>query len=356
MARSRSAANAERDVVRVCHSGLDVGGVQAQVLRSLRRLVPVDAAFFATADPVTLQFTGAHSEEPLVAAAPRFLANELAGADVNTFTSLATSAAHVATLDSATGRSRLESERYRELMRPLGLGDELRAALVAGSECWGYLCLHRADGPLGFSRREAAVVVRLGPHIAHALRLALLGSRGPVRGDDRRPGVLLVTDDVTPVASTPEAEHLLSLLNPGPGGALPVAVHAVVATLSAIERGSAPPSRLPRATVRTRDGGWLDVHASRLQGSSGTDRVTVVLEPARPHTAAAIQLAAYGLTRRENEVATRILRGESNRVIAGALHLTEHTVHDHIKSIFDKAGVRSRGELAGRLLGPLGPG
>ena len=229
-------------------------------------------------------------------------------------------------------------------------------ALVAGSECWGYLCLHRADGPLGFSRREAAVVARLGPHIAHALRLALLGSRGPVRGDDRRPGVLLVTDDVTPVASTPEAEHLLSLLNPGPGGALPVAVHAVVATLSAIERGSAPPSRLPRATVRTRDGGWLDVHASRLQGSSGTDRVTVVLEPARPHTAAAIQLAAYGLTRRENEVATRILRGESNRVIAGALHLTEHTVHDHIKSIFDKAGVRSRGELAGRLLGPLGPG
>ena len=97
VARSRSATNAERDVVPVCHSGLDVGGVQAQVLRSLRRLVPVDAAFFATADPVTLQFTGAHSEEPLVAASPRFLANELAGADVNTFTSLATSAAHVAT-------------------------------------------------------------------------------------------------------------------------------------------------------------------------------------------------------------------------------------------------------------------
>ena len=180
--------NAERDVVRVCHSGLDVGGVQAQVLRSLRRLVPVDAAFFATADPVTLQFTGARSEEPLVAAAPQFLANELAGTDVNTFTSLATSAAHVATLDSATGGSRLESERYRGIMRPVGLGDELRAALVAGSECWGYLCLHRADGPRGFSRREAAVVARLGPHIAHALRLALLGSRSPVRGDNRRPG------------------------------------------------------------------------------------------------------------------------------------------------------------------------
>jgi hypothetical protein len=37
--------------------------------------------------------------------------------------------------------------------------------------------------------------------------------------------------------------------------------------------------------------------------------------------------------RGENEVATRILRGDSNRVIAGALYLTEH---DYIKSIFDK--------------------
>jgi len=73
----------------------------------------------------------------------------------------------------------------------------------------------------------------------------------------------------------------------------------------------------------------------------------VVLEPARPHTATAVQLAAYGLTRRENEVATRILRGESNRVIAGALHLTEYTVHDHIKSIFDKTGVRSRASSPG---------
>lgn len=187
--------------------------------------------------------------------------------------------------------------------------------------------------------------------------MALLVSRAPAPPDDRGPGVLLVTDAVVPVASTPEAEHLLSLLDPGPGGLpLPVVVHAVVGTLVAIERGTAPASRLPRATVRTRDGGWLDVHASRMQGPSGIDRITVVLEPARPHTAAVALLAAYGLTRREAEVATRVLRGESNRAVAGALHLSEHTVHDHTKAIFDKTGVRSRGELAGLLLAPPGTG
>ncbi len=47
-----------------------------------------------------------------------------------------------------------------------------------------------------------------------------------------------------------------------------------------------------------------------------------------------------------------VLRGEPTRAIAGALFISPHTVQDHLKSIFDKIGVRSRSELVGRLLGP----
>jgi hypothetical protein len=121
------------------------------VLRSLRRAMPVDAAFFATADPDTLLLTGAHSEDPLGPAASAFLDNEFGGDDVNTFTALAAAPGHVASLDAATRRDRFSSPRYRDIMRPLGLGDELRAALVVGARCWGYLCLHREDGRLGFT-------------------------------------------------------------------------------------------------------------------------------------------------------------------------------------------------------------
>ena len=45
-----SLPHVERDVVRHCHTGLDVGRLQQQVLRGLRRAMPVDAAFVATAD------------------------------------------------------------------------------------------------------------------------------------------------------------------------------------------------------------------------------------------------------------------------------------------------------------------
>jgi len=141
-------------VLRVCRSSLDVAELQRQVLAALRRMMTVDAAFFATADPETLLFTGAHSEDPLIALAPLFLDNELSGYDVNTFPELVRVPGHVRSLDTATRSAWDTSPRYRDIMRPVGLGDELRAALVVGGHCWGYLCLHREDGAFGFTAAE----------------------------------------------------------------------------------------------------------------------------------------------------------------------------------------------------------
>jgi hypothetical protein len=72
---------------------------------------------------------------PLVGVADQFLDNEFGQDDVNKFQSLATGARHVATLDSATCGDRSGSSRYRDIMAPVGLGDELRAALVTPSGC-----------------------------------------------------------------------------------------------------------------------------------------------------------------------------------------------------------------------------
>ncbi len=344
---------AERDVVRHCHSGLDVAELQCRVLQALRRAMPIDAAFFATADPETLLFTGAHSEDPIVAAAPLFLDNELGGGDVNTFTALANAPVHVASLDAATRRDRLSSARYRDIMRPIGLGDELRAALVTAGTCWGYLCLHREDGQLGFTASEAELVARVGPHIAHGLRQAILLHGPPVPDHTARPGVVLLDDGLNLVSSTPEADQLLPLIGYGSTRLpLPVTVYAVAAALTRSD--NAGPSPLPSARVRAATGGWLNVHASRLAGPPGEQRIAVVVEPADPHSALGILLSAYGLSTREREVARLVLRGASTRVISDSLHISAHTVQDHLKSVFDKIGVRSRRDLIGLLLSPAG--
>jgi len=333
-------ASAERAVIRVCRSGLQVEELQRQVLASLRTTMSIDAAFFATADPETLLFTGALSEEPLAAMAPRFLDNELGGQDVNTFTGLVRSPGHVRSLDTATRAERLTSARYRDIMRPVGLGDELRAALVVGGHCWGYLCLHREDGALGFTAAEAEVVRRIAPHIAHALRQAVLLHR-PVPDEERRPGVVLLDERMELVASTPEADALLPLIGHGSAHLpLPVSVYSVAAALATTDR---PPS----LRVRAATGGWLSLHASRL---GSTTQIAVVVEPAQAQSTLGVLLAAYGLTARELDVARHVLRGDSTKAIADALHISAHTVQDHLKSVFDKVGVRSRRDLVGRLL------
>lgn len=344
--------HAENDVVRQCHSGLDVTALQRQLLVSLRRLLSVDAAFFATADPQTLLFTGVYADEPLAAATPLFLANEFGADDVNKFASLAVSTSHVATLDAATHGDRGASLRARDIMQPLGLGDELRAALTVGSVCWGYLCLHREDHPRGFSPSETATIARLGPHIAHGLRQAMLLHQPVAPGGSALPGVVLLDEQLAVVAVTAEAEYLLALMPRGKPAKypLPVTVYTVAAALGITKAGAPASHVLPSARVRAADGQWLRVHASWLHGGDGAERVAVVIEPLQGRATVPLLLCAYGLSDREIDVATLVLRGTSTRGIVDALHISKHTVQDHLKSVFDKTGVHSRRELVGHLL------
>jgi DNA-binding CsgD family transcriptional regulator len=345
MRKSSSTARAELDVVRLCHSGLDTTGVRQQVLRVLRRAVPIDAVFFATADPETLLFTGAWPESPLDTVSPLFLNNEFGHDDVNKFASLAASDRPVATLDGATEGDRWASERYRDIMRPLGLGDELRAALVADGHCWGYLCLHREDGALGFSSGEKATLARLGPHLAHAIRTATL-LHEPVTVA-AKPGVVLLADDLSLISLTADAEHLLALLPPSTDPlALPIPVYSVAVALQAVERGVR--TALPSTRVRTAAGPWLTLHASRL---TGTRQLAVIVEPTEARAAVPLLLSAHGLTARESDVARLVLRGQPTRAIVDELHISAYTVQDHLKAVFDKVGVHSRRDLVIRLLG-----
>jgi DNA-binding CsgD family transcriptional regulator len=54
---------------------------------------------------------------------------------------------------------------------------------------------------------------------------------------------------------------------------------------------------------------------------------------------------AVSLTRREQQVAHLIRRGASNREVAHALQISEHTVERHVSSILSRLGLRSRWQI-----------
>jgi DNA-binding CsgD family transcriptional regulator len=343
-----------------CYAGLDACGLREEILRRLRRIVPVDAAFFATVDPMTLLFTSAVADEPLAAAAPLFLENEFSRQDVNKFAALAESADPVGSLDRATRGRRPASARYREIMGPLGLGDELRAALIAGKECWGVLCLHREDASHGFDGREADLIRRISPHVAEGLRRAV--TMTPTAADTaaaRAPGIIVLDENLAVASMNPEAGEWLAEIGEAdwPGASeLPLAVYAAAARLARLEDGPARPEDglarpQPPATVRlrSRSGRWLTLHASRMHGPSAP-QTGVVIEPASAPQLSSLLLSAHGLTTAQSRVAALVIRGHSTRQIVRELHISANTVQEHLTAAFDKLGVRSRRELVAAVL------
>ena len=127
-------------------------------------------------------------------------------------------------------------------------------------------------------------------------------------------------------------------------------VYAAVARLTALESNADMlPALAPRARVQTRSGQWLIAHASRLSGGVAVRETAVILEPGRPADIAPLLLQAYGLTRREAEVAQLVLRGLSTTAIAATLAISDLTVQQHLKLVFHKVGVGSRRELVAQI-------
>jgi DNA-binding CsgD family transcriptional regulator len=89
-------------------------------------------------------------------------------------------------------------------------------------------------------------------------------------------------------------------------------------------------------------------------GEGPSAPAAVVVEAARAPELAPLLAEAYGLTDRERAVTEQVARGLSTDGIARRLALSPYTVQDHLKAVFDKAGVSSRGELVARLF--LGAG
>lgn len=324
-------------LIQRCYAGLDADELRSELLTRLRSLMTVDAAFFATVDPATLLFTSASADAPLGEVTEQFLANEFGQPDVNKFVTLAAARDPVSSLTHATKGDWQISSRYVEVMRPIGFGDELRAAMMSNGRCWGVICLHREDAATGFSEQELQLVRRLGPHVAEGLRRGLLSRSGD--DGDVGPGVIVLDAALHQLSANAEGEHWVAELQPDRRMELPVAVRAVAARLT---HGPAP-----QLKVRTRAGRWLALHASRL-GDDG--QMVVVIEPVTPAQLGSLLFDLHGLTPAQQRVTELLLRGYSTRQIVERLCLSPHTVQEHVRAAYDKVGVGSRRELVTALL------
>jgi DNA-binding CsgD family transcriptional regulator len=104
----------------------------------------------------------------------------------------------------------------------------------------------------------------------------------------------------------------------------------------------------PFARVHLAEGRWLSLRAARL-AAGGT--IAVTIGESAPVERMAVFARAVGLSARESELLGHLTTGADTRDVAGRMFVTEHTVQDHLKSIFAKTGARTRRALLARALG-----
>jgi DNA-binding CsgD family transcriptional regulator len=325
----------------------------------LRRLISFQAAAWVATDPHTgLPAGQAWLENIRADDHTRVWEFEFLREDINTHRDLVTAAIPAAGLRLATSDRPARSARYREILRPNGFEDELRAVVRADGSLWASIALLRTAGMPAFDAGEIELVASLSEPLADVVREHVRESApSSAPNDGHRAGLMVFAAGGELMSANEEARELLDELErtehslaPGHLCALPLpAAGALVRARAIAEEREHGPARV---LTRSRAGRWIACHGSCLRDADGRLGSTALLiEPASPTEIAPVMMTAYELSGREQQITALIAHGHNTASIAHRLHLSRHTVRDYIKAILAKVDARSRGELVARLSG-----
>ncbi|MGB0113268.1 MAG: helix-turn-helix transcriptional regulator, partial [Ilumatobacteraceae bacterium] len=242
-----------------------------------------------------------------------------------------------ATLSDATDGDLDRSPRFQKLYSGFGASDELRVAFMAGATCLAIGAFVRTDGE-EYSPTEMRDVTALLKPATLVLRRAL---HQPDSAVTSAPVVLIIDSAGAIVSATRGAEALLDDLRISIDGDIPGTI--LIAASKARQRGA----HRVTTRLRGRSGCWVRVHAAALDGAA--DNVVVTIDVATATDLVPMLLSSYGLSNRETDIVLALCRGLGTKELASELGISTHTVRDHLKVVFTKANVSSRGELVARL-------
>lgn len=244
---------------------------------------------------------------------------------------------------------------WREMLAGYDVDDVASAVFRDRFGCWGFLELWRIGRGAAFTGTEEEFLSRVAAPLAGALRRRQARTLDVVTPESDRGGpvVLVLSPELEVRAQTPQTDRYLRALVPPEGERQPIPAGAynVAAQLLAFEAGvdGHPAS----ARVHMSGGNWLTLRAARIGDGLPTDEqdIAVTIESTSSAERAAVFERAFGLSAREAELLRHLVGGSDTAGIARQMFLSEHTVQDHLKSIFTKTGSRNRRTLLARATG-----
>ena len=351
---------ARERIVALGTAGLTDRELRREVLEVLGGALGFDAYVWLLTDPVTEVGSAPLADVPCVTELPALIKAKYA-TPVNRWTTLARQASAAGLLTEAAGGDLARSRVWREVMSRYGVCDVASAVFADQYGCWGFLDLWRDETRGPYRGPDAEFLASLTAPLASALRQAQARTFVQPAAAHRRdvgPVVLTLDDDLHIIGRTAASQAWLDvLLPPGPSQqTVPASIYNVAAQLLATEAGL--DDHLASARTHLADGFWLTLRAARLASgprpgapAGGGGTIAVTIEEASAADRLDLFGRAFALSTREQELLSLLATGSDTRAMARQMSLSEHTVQDHLKSIFTKTGAHDRVTVLSRALG-----
>ena len=353
MASTTALTLAREHVLRLCRADADARTLRLEVLALLRKAIGFDAYVWLMTDPETSVGAAPLADVPCLPEVPRLIRLKYL-TTVNRWTTMITP---VASLRQATGGDLARSLIWRELLCRYQIGDIATSVHRDRFGCWAFLDLWRLEDSPPYAAEELEFLHSIAGPVTRALRhsqAAAFAAEHSAELVSTEPVVLLLSPELDVRAQTPQTQRYLRLLvPPEAAGQAPVPAGAYNVGAQLLAREAGVDANPARARVHLGGGHWLTLRAARMDSAQPVPArdIAVSIETTVPGDRVSLFARAYGLSAREAELLGHVGAGVSTRDIARLMFLSEHTVQDHLKSIFAKTGTRTRQAVLARALG-----
>src|SRR6266568_304828 len=354
MARSAAHARSQARVSDVCDHVVDARTLRQQVLAEIAHVIEFDAYVWLLTDPETSVGSAplADVPSPLLPLLPRLIGLKYL-TKVNRWTTLGPSAA---SLYQSTSGDLTRSRLWRELLGSYGVVDMASCVFRDRFGCWGFLDLWRTSPGTHFTTPATTYLTSIIEALTKGLRRCQANTFAAGSTDhQRRPGpvVLLLSPELQVLGQTPETHEYLQVLVPPPDGRAPIPASAYIGSAHWMAVEADVDNNPPSARAYLCEGLWVSLRAARIREAepASQSNIAVTIEQTSPAERVSLFGRAFGLSAREIELLSHLVTGADTRELAHRMFLSEHTVQDHLKSIFSKTSTHNRPSLLSRALG-----
>lgn len=259
----------------------------------------------------------------------------------------------------------IKSEYYNDFLKPQSIHYQMAIQLRSGGQLLGTMALFRSKHEKNFSPRENTKSELLASQLAGALEKSIFIDKvnkskeiiNSICPDLPYKGIIVLDESLEPVYINEEARETISSLTEKKElwedslFPLPKELYIQCKLLTECSKQGEDSSTSRETKILNKSTGQTTSTNLRLINYSRDSGLYMIcMNQDESGTLLSKHLKKFGLTRRELEVTGLVCEGFKNSEIGKKLFISEYTVENHLRSIYEKLEVKNRTSMAHKVM------